>query len=132
MSTRFRTTTRQAAGGKRVRLYRGIAIPDSCRDTWEEYLWMKGVDDAFRRGFWRMRAASIAAWWKSGELVDVTATVRGRWMRVALVIGTAPGSHMGFWRTDLGALHGWNYRIGSVRRCITVLAHTRKVAGRGE
>lgn len=131
MSTRFRTATRRTADGQRVRLYRGIPIPDTCRDTWEEFLWMKGVDEAFQRGCWRMRASSLAAWLRSGELINVAITVRGRWIRVALVVGSAPGSHMGLWRTQLGDLHGWNYRIGSLHRCVTALAHTRKETDRG-
>lgn len=130
MTARFRTTTKQTPGGARVRLYRGIPIPDKLRGTWEEYLWMTGVDAAFQRGRWRMRAASVAAWLRSGELVDVAVTVRGRWIRVSLVVGSAPGSNMGLWRTRAGALHGWNYRVGSLRRCVTLLAHTRKEASR--
>lgn len=131
MKGRLRTTTKQRPAGERVRSYRGIALPANLRDTWEEHLWMTGVDAAYRRGGWRMRASTLAAWLRSGELVDVAVTVRGRWTRVALVVGSAPGSHMGLWRTRLGSLHGWNYRIGSLRRCVTVLVHTRKETERG-
>lgn len=52
-------------------------------------------------------------------------TARRRWWRTAAYYGDAPGSHMGFWRTDHRGLKGWNYRIGSLARCVTVLVHTR-------
>jgi hypothetical protein len=52
-----------------------------------------------------------------------------RMFRVYAVVGQAPGSHMGLWKTSLPAdgLAGWNYRVGSIRRCLTVLAHTRSL-----
>jgi hypothetical protein len=52
-------------------------------------------------------------------------TLPGRWFRVAVFYGTPPGSHMGFWRTRVDTLRGWNYRVGTIRRCATVLLHTR-------
>ena len=52
-------------------------------------------------------------------------TVPGRWFRAAAFFGQAPGSHMGFWRTRAYGLCGWNYRAGTIRRCVTVLLHTR-------
>jgi hypothetical protein len=53
----------------------------------------------------------------------------GRMFRVYAVVGQAPGSHMGLWKTRMPAdgLTGWNYRTGSIRRCLTVLAHTRSL-----
>ncbi|MDJ0342250.1 hypothetical protein QMK19_03490 [Streptomyces sp. H10-C2] len=59
-------------------------------------------------------------------LINRSVTVRGRWFRVAAFYGDAPGSHMGFWRTSTGTVRGWNYRVGKVKRCVTVLAHTRR------
>lgn len=53
----------------------------------------------------------------------------GRWLRAGVFYGEAPGSHMGLWRTNTGGsnpVHGWNYRIGSIARCLTLLAHTRR------
>lgn len=58
-------------------------------------------------------------------LWNVRLTVRGRWWRTAAYYGLAPGSHMGFWHTDYCGLKGWNYRIGSFARCLTVFVHTR-------
>jgi hypothetical protein len=58
-------------------------------------------------------------------LWDIHFTVRGRWWRTAAFYGDAPGSHMGFWRTDYCGLRGWNYRVGSFARCLTVFVHTR-------
>ena len=52
-------------------------------------------------------------------------TLPGRWFRVAAFLGEAPGSHMGFWRTRAYGLRGWNYRVGTIGRCATVLLHTR-------
>ena len=50
-----------------------------------------------------------------------------RWVRLALYIGTPPGSHIGFWRTRVADLRGWNLRIG--RRyagpTLTLMLHTR-------
>jgi hypothetical protein len=48
-----------------------------------------------------------------------------RWVRFGAFLGEAPGSHMGLWHTDTGTVHGWNYRIGDITRCVTLLAHTR-------
>ncbi|MCU1614520.1 MAG: hypothetical protein JWO98_2060 [Frankiales bacterium] len=58
---------------------------------------------------------------------DVKVQTRRRWYRLAAYLGEAAGSHTGLWRTSTGpgGPHGWNYRVGSVRRCLTVLAHTR-------
>jgi hypothetical protein len=58
-------------------------------------------------------------------LWDFHVTVRGRRWRTAAFYGDAPGSHMGFWRTDAFGLRGWNYRVGSLARCLTVFVHTR-------
>ena len=51
-----------------------------------------------------------------------------RMLRAYVCAGEAPGSHMGFWRTRSAAdgLYGWNYRAGSLRRNVTVRAHTRR------
>jgi hypothetical protein len=49
----------------------------------------------------------------------------GRWVRFAVYYGQAAGSHMGFWRTRCDSLRGWNYRIGTIRRCVSVLVHWR-------
>lgn len=56
---------------------------------------------------------------------DIVVETSRRWVRIAGYFGEAPGSHMGLWHTDTGRVHGWNYRIGSIRRCLTLLAHTR-------
>ncbi|MGW2939422.1 hypothetical protein ACWDA7_48790 [Streptomyces sp. NPDC001156] len=58
-------------------------------------------------------------------LWDFHGTVRGRWWRTAAFYGDAPGSHMGFWRTDRAGLRGWNCRVGSLAHCLTVLVYTR-------
>ena len=58
-------------------------------------------------------------------LWNLRVTIRGRWWRTAAYYGDAPGSHMGFWRTDYCGLRGWNYRVGSLARCLTVFVHTR-------
>lgn len=58
---------------------------------------------------------------------DIKVETPRRWYRLAAYFGEAPGSHMGFWRTRTGfsgGLQGWNYRIGTLHRCLTVLAHT--------
>lgn len=60
------------------------------------------------------------------ELLNVRCTVRGRWFRAAVYWGSAPGTHMGFWRTDTGTLKGWNYRVGRLDRCLTALVHTKR------
>jgi hypothetical protein len=114
-----------------VTTYRGIPIPPDLRDTWEQHLWRSGVDAAVKRGIVRTRVATLVERLRRGELLDLTVTIRGRWFRVAAHVGAAPGSRMGLWHTDMGswlpggAVHGWNYRIGSLRRCLTLLAHTR-------
>lgn len=59
-------------------------------------------------------------------LLNLRATLGGRWVRVAVYFGDAPGSHMGFWRSDTGTLAGWNYRVGSLERCLTAFVHTRR------
>jgi len=60
----------------------------------------------------------------------------GRWVRVGVFYGEAPGSHMmgkhaEFWRTNVGygtGLYGWNLRLGWwPRPCVTMLLHTRPV-----
>jgi hypothetical protein len=57
---------------------------------------------------------------------DFNLTIRGRWWRTAAFYGEAPGSHTGFWRTRAySGLRGWNYRVGTLLRCLTVLVHTR-------
>lgn len=112
--------------------YRGVPVPDTFRDTYESYLWHAGVNAAAKAGFLRVRIGTLADRWRKGELIDVHATVAGNWYRFAVFFGSAPGSHMGLWHTDMGnwlqggAVHGWNYRVGSLRRCVTLLAHTRK------
>jgi len=58
-------------------------------------------------------------------LWDRHLTMRGRWWRAAAFYGDAPGSHMGFWRTDYRGLRGWNLRVGSLARCLTVFVHTK-------
>lgn len=50
----------------------------------------------------------------------------GRWVRFGIYLGSAPGSHMGFWRTRCDSLCGVNYRIGSLRCCVTILVHWRR------
>jgi len=52
-----------------------------------------------------------------------------RMLRAYGSAGEAPGSHTGFWRTRMPAdgLYGWNYRAGSLRRNVTVLAHTKRI-----
>lgn len=60
------------------------------------------------------------------RLWDLRITARGRWWRTAAYLGDAPGSHTGFWRTNYHGLRGWNYRTGSLARCLTVLVHTRQ------
>jgi hypothetical protein len=49
-----------------------------------------------------------------------------RWIRFAIYAGSAPGSHMGFWRTNTDRLRGYNYRIGTISRCVTVFVHWRR------
>lgn len=58
---------------------------------------------------------------------DVVITAGKRWLRVALYIGSPPGSHIGFWRTRIGPMRGLNLRIGRryVGPCVTVFAHYR-------
>lgn len=106
--------------------YRGVPIPGHFRDTYESYLWHAGVNAAAKTEFLRLRFGTLADKWRRGEPVDVRCTVAGRWYRFAICFGSAPGSNMGLWHTDTGTVHGWNYRVGSLRRCVTLLAHTRK------
>ena len=54
-------------------------------------------------------------------------TLPGRWFRFAAFLGEAPGSHMGFWRTRVDGLRGWNYRAGTISHCVTVLLHERRL-----
>lgn len=57
---------------------------------------------------------------------DVVIQTRRRWLRLAVYLGTPPGSHIGFWRTRWGGLRGWNLRVGKryVGPCLTVFVHT--------
>lgn len=73
-------------------------------------------------GHWQVRNE------KNGTDVEacIVFVIPGRWVRLGAFLGEAPGSHMGLWHTDTGTVHGWNYRIGSIGRCVTLLAHTRK------
>ena len=66
---------------------------------------------------------------RSAELLNLAHTFFGRrWVRVAAYYGSPPGSHIGFWRTRAGTVHGWNLRIGKryVGPCLTLLVHTRQ------
>lgn len=63
---------------------------------------------------------------KQFTLLNASIRVMGRRFRVAAYLGDAPGSHMGFWRSDAYGLKGWNYRIGRLDRCFTLLAHMRR------
>lgn len=56
---------------------------------------------------------------------DVRLTIGKHWFRLAAYFGEAPGTHMGLWRTRTGTVTGWNYRAGTLRRNLTVLAHKR-------
>lgn len=58
--------------------------------------------------------------------LDLRAEWRRRWVRAALIAGTPPGSNIGFWRTRMGAMRGWNFRVGRRYRgpCVTALLHT--------
>jgi hypothetical protein len=61
---------------------------------------------------------------------DVRLITNQRWFRFAAVIGLAPGSHKGLWKSSggfSGGLVGWNYRVGPLNRCLTVMAHTRRL-----
>jgi len=55
----------------------------------------------------------------------------GRWVRVGLFVGEAPGSHMigknfTAWRTRVDDLRGVNIRFGWwPKPCVTMLLHTR-------
>lgn len=60
------------------------------------------------------------------ELLNLKVTVQGRWFRVAAYWGSAPGSHMGFWRSNAFGLRGWNYRVGNLNRCLTAFVHTKR------
>ena len=52
-----------------------------------------------------------------------------RMLRVWASLDTGYGSHWGLWRTSLPGdeLEGWNWRGGSRRLPLTVLAHTRRI-----
>ncbi len=56
---------------------------------------------------------------------DVQVSGARRWVRFAAYFGEAPGSNTGFWRTRWGTMRGWNLRIGPLKRCLTLLVHTR-------
>lgn len=58
---------------------------------------------------------------------DVVVTAFGRWIRVALYIGSPPGSNIGIWRTRAGELTGVNVRVGRryIGPCLTAFVHTR-------
>ena len=49
-------------------------------------------------------------------------------LRVGGVVGPAPGSHTGYWRTRAGTVRGHNLRIGSPYApvCLTLFAHWRR------
>jgi hypothetical protein len=60
------------------------------------------------------------------SLLDRKVTIRGRWFRIALIYGTPPGSHIGYWRTRWCGLNGINLRVGRryVGPCLTLMLHT--------
>jgi hypothetical protein len=59
------------------------------------------------------------------RLAEVVIETRSRWLRLVVVYGTPPGSHIGFWRTRMGDHEGLNLRIGKrFRTCLTLMAHT--------
>lgn len=59
---------------------------------------------------------------------DVVVEAFGRWVRVALYVGTPPGSHIGIWRTSWGELKGLNVRVGRryVGPCVTAFVHIHR------
>ena len=57
---------------------------------------------------------------------DVRVTVGECWVRCAVYYGQPPGSQRGVWRTGIGDLTGWNVRVGTARRALTVFVHVRK------
>jgi hypothetical protein len=54
----------------------------------------------------------------------IVITTRRRWYRAGAWFGIAPGHHKGLWHTP-GRVHGWNLRVGSLHKCLTLLGHTR-------
>ena len=56
---------------------------------------------------------------------EIVVYAAGRRTRFGAFYGTPPGSHMGFWRTRAYGMNGLNYRIGSFRRSLTFLLHSR-------
>jgi hypothetical protein len=58
----------------------------------------------------------------------------GRWVRLGLFYGDAPGSHMmgkhfAWWLTRAYGMRGWNVRFGWwPKPCATILLHTRRAA----
>jgi hypothetical protein len=74
---------------------------------------------------WEPRLELRAQAFPGNHNVDARLVLPGwRWFRIGVFWGTAPGSHMGFWRTRWGSLQGINYRVGTLERNLTVLAHT--------
>lgn len=65
------------------------------------------------------------------KLWDFHWTIAGRRFRVAAHYGDAISNRRGLWRTRVCDLYGWNLRVGSLRRNVTFLLHTRRVE-RGE
>ena len=57
---------------------------------------------------------------------DVCLTLPNRWLRLAAYFDAGPRmSHIGFWRTRTGAVHGANLRFKWRSGYVTCLAHTR-------
>lgn len=58
--------------------------------------------------------------------MDLHLTIFGRWFRFAIIRGSAPGSHMGLWRTNYYGIYGWNFRHGTLAKCTTYILHTKR------
>lgn len=57
---------------------------------------------------------------------DVVVESRSRRLRLGAYYGEPPGSHIGYWRTRMGAMRGWNLRVGKRYSgpCLTLFLHT--------
>lgn len=64
--------------------------------------------------------------------MSLAGVAAGRWVRLGVFYGSAPGSHMmgrhlTVWRTRSFGMRGWNLRAGWwPSPCLTLLLHTRE------
>lgn len=62
------------------------------------------------------------------RLAEIVIYTRRRRIRLCVIYGMPAGGHMGFWRTRVDDLKGWNFRVGKrYVKALTLLLHTRPI-----